>query len=280
MAGESLPPSLGGLEMAKLESIGSVGIFTKDLKKSKQFYTKTIGLKVREEDKKMGYISLGPTLGGGDAGLNLWEPAESWGPDMYKAGLKSIGGVAGIGYLTTDLKKTVDGLKKRGVEASIEENGTFGSFTDPDGNVLFIQQQPRPKAKKAGLQRLAFITVVSSDAPKTGEFLVKGLGMKRHKMTGEGGQDYTNYTVGAEGTSIMPFTPSKMQYTDPKDYETDMEHLGENTTISFVTKDIRGAQEALLARGVRFSQKAEKKEYGWSARILDPDDNVYELYQP
>src|SRR2546422_2586260 len=280
MAAERVPPFPGGFGMAKLESLSGVGIFTADLKKSKAFYTGKIGLKVREEDKKMGYIALGPTLGGPDAGLNLWQPVESWGPDRYQAGLKSIGGVAGIGFSTTDLKRTVDALKKRGVEASIEEGGNFGRFTDPDGNVLFIDQPARPKVRRAGLSRLAWITVVSSDTGKTGEFFVKGLGMRRNKMTGEGGQDYTNYRLSTEGTAIMPFTPSKMQYTDPKDYDADMAHIGENTAISFTTKDIHAVQEALLSRGVRFSQKAEKKEYGWSARILDPDNNAYQGYQP
>ena len=184
-----------------------------------------------------------------------------------------------IGFTTTDLKKTADALKRRGVKTEVQESGDFGSFTDPDGNVLFLEQPPRPKVRRAGIQRLSFITVVSRDAPKTGEFFTKALGMKRRKMTGEQGQDFTNYYLAAEGTAIMPFTPAKMQYENPSDYDADMAHIGENTTVGFSTRDIQAVQEALMAKGVRFSRKAEKKDWGWSARFLDPDDNIYSIMQ-
>ena len=267
--------------MAKLESLAGVGVYTRDQKKSKQFYIRTIGLKLREEHKKSGYVALGATKGGEDASLNLWEPNPKWGQERYEADLKSIGGVAGIGFSTTNLKGTVDALKRRGVTAEIQESmGDFGNFVDPDGNVIFISQPPRPKVRRVGLSRLDFITVASRDAKKTGEFFVKSLGMKRHKMTGDEGQDFTNYTVTSKGTAIMPFTPAKMQYTNPSNYDADMAHIGENTSIGFATRDIMGVQEALLAKGVRFSMKAEKRDWGgWLARFLDPDDNVYAIMQ-
>ena len=84
--------------MAKLESLAGVGVYTKDLKKSKQFYIRTIGLKLREEHKKSGYVALGATKGGEDASLNLWEPNPKWGQERYEADLKSIGGVAEVAF--------------------------------------------------------------------------------------------------------------------------------------------------------------------------------------
>src|SRR3972149_365733 len=122
--------------MPKLDSLGDVGVFTRDYAKAKRFYTRTIGLKVRSEDRKNGYIALGATKGGKDAALNLWQPVESWGPEMYETGLKQIGGVTGIGFSTTDLKRTTEQLRRRGVKVEFEgEAQDLARFTDPDGNV-------------------------------------------------------------------------------------------------------------------------------------------------
>ena len=65
--------------MARLESIENVGVFVKDLKKAKQFYTRKVGLVVRDEMPKFGYVALGATKGGADADLNVWQPVPSWG---------------------------------------------------------------------------------------------------------------------------------------------------------------------------------------------------------
>lgn len=267
--------------MPKLDSLSDVGIFTRDSKKAKAFYTKTIGLKVRSEDKKTGYIALGATKGGEDAALNLWQPAESWGPEMYAAGTKQIGTVTGVGFSTTDLKRTANQLKRRGVKVEMEgESADFARFSDPDGNVLFLQEPPRPKVRRAGLQRLEFVTVVSQDAAKAGLFFTKGLGMKGKKVQGTEGEGFTVYRLSPRGTSIMPFAPTREMYENPADYDADLAHLGENTSIGFATRDIQGVQQALLARGVRFSKKAEKQPWGgWSARFLDADDNIYSIVQ-
>ena len=267
--------------MPKLDSLGDVGIFTRDYAKAKRFYTRTIGLKVRSEDRKNGYIALGATKGGEDASLNLWQPAESWGPEMYEAGRKQIGTVTGVGFSTTDLNRTIEQLKRRGVKVEMEsESSLLARFWDPDGNVLFLQQPSRPKVRRAGLQRLEFVTVVSRDAAKGGLFFTKALGMRGKKTQGTEGEAFTVYRLSPKGTAIMPFAPTREMYDNPADYDADLAHLGENTSIGFATRDIQGVQEALIARGVRFSQKAEKQPWGgWSARFLDADDNVYSIVQ-
>jgi len=69
-------------------------------------------------------------------------------------------------------------------------------------------------------------------------------------------------------------------YTDPADYDADMSHIGEETSIGFTTPDIYGLQESLMAKGVRFKSKAEKKDWGGiQATFLDLDDNVYSVVQ-
>jgi uncharacterized glyoxalase superfamily protein PhnB len=69
-------------------------------------------------------------------------------------------------------------------------------------------------------------------------------------------------------------------YDNPADFDTDMAHIGEETGISFMTKDIYGLQEQLMAKGVRFRKKAEARPWGGvMAEFFDPDDNVYSIMQ-
>ncbi|MCI4371625.1 MAG: VOC family protein [Thermoplasmata archaeon] len=267
--------------MAKLE-LSSVGIFVKDLKAARAFYTRKVGLKVRDSDSKMGYLTLGATKGGEDASLNPWQPTPDWGAEMYESAKQRIGGVTGIGFLTTDLKRTVADLKKKGVKAAIDgDDETFGRFTDPDGNVFFLAQPAKPKIRRAGIAALAFVTVAAKDAKKSGEFFRKAFGMRaRRDRSGEGEEDFVSYQFSPKATSITPFTPTKTMYQNPSDYDADMAHIGEETGIGFVTKDIYGLQEQLLAKGVRFQKKAEARSWGGiQAEFFDPDENVYSIMQ-
>src|SRR6058998_2921370 len=159
-----------GTPMAKLQ-LTDVEIYVKDLKAARTFYTKKIGLKVRSSMPKWGYLALGATKGGEDAALTPWQPVPEWGKEMYESRLKMIGGVTGIGFITNDLKRTIADLKKKGTKTAVDgESQTFGRFTDPDGNVLFLAQPAKPKIRRAGVSLLGFVTVASRDSKKTGEF--------------------------------------------------------------------------------------------------------------
>lgn len=267
--------------MAKLE-LTTIGIDVKNLKAARTFYTRKIGLKVRESDPKWGYLALGATLHGDDAALNLWQPTPEWDQADYEARLKMIGGVTGIGFMTSDIKRTVEGLKKKGVKASLDrEDATFGRFTDPDGNVLFLSEPEKVKVHRAGLSALGFVTVVSRDAKKSGEFFRKALGLRARRVPGEEGEEgFIVYQHSPKATGIMPFTPTKEMYTNPADFDADMAHIGEETSIGFNTDDIYATQERLMARGVRFQKKAEARPWGGiQASFFDPDDNVYSVMQ-
>lgn len=266
--------------MANLEALTDVGVFVRDQKKAKEFYTKKLGLQVRSSMPEMGYLALGATKGGEDASLNLWVPTrETWGPD-YDATVKQIGVVTGIGFLTTNLEKTIADLKRRKVKVEgpgQEGEGRLASIYDPDGNVVFAYEPAKPKVRRTGLLSLDFVTIASRDATRTGEFLTKALGMRGKNLTGEGLREYR---LTPKGTALAPFAPNKEMYDDPTDYEEDMAHIGEDTSIMFSTEDIYTVQEKLMAKGVRFSRKAEKAEWGGiQAEFLDPDDNTYVLYQ-
>ena len=267
--------------MADLESLSDVGIFTRDWAKAKQFYVKKIGLKVRSEDKKFGYIALGATLNGKDASLNLWQPSPEWGLEQYEIGLRQVGTVTGIGFRTSDLGRTAAALKKRGVKVEIsdeQDEGKFGRFTDPDKNELFLEEPAKPKVRKAGVSKLDFVTVVSRDAKRAGQFFTKALGMGARRVPGQ--EQFVTYRLSPKGTAIMPFTPTREMYKDPSDYDADMGHLGEPTSIGFSTGKIQGLQEKLMGRGVRFTQKTKLEPYGMVARFLDLDDNEYTIIQP
>ena len=267
--------------MAKLQ-LTDIGVYVKDLKASRAFYSKKVGLKVRSYLPKWGYLALGATKGGEDASLNPWQPTPEWGQADYEARLKMIGGVTGIGFLTTDLKRTVADLKKKGVKAEVDnKDATFGRFTDLDGNVLFLTQPAKTKIHRAGLSSLAFVTVVSRDAKKSGEFFRKALGMRQRRVPGEEGEEgFVSYQFSPKGTGIMPFTPTKEMYDNPADYDSDMAHIGEDTSVGFTTTEIYRVQEQLMAKGVRFQKKAEARPWGGiQAKFFDPDDNFYTLVE-
>lgn len=265
--------------MVKLESLESVGFFVNDLKAAKRFFTRTIGLKVREEERKWGYLALGATKGGEDASLDPWQPSPEWGTEMYEFGRRQIGTVTGIGFRTNDFAGTLEMMRRRGVKVVVEgEAQDFARFKDSDGNAFFFSPAEKVKRKRAGLAALEWVTVVTRDAARSGEFFTKALGMRGRRIPGEEG--FIGYRLSTKGTSILPFAPTREMYPDPKDYDADMAHLGEDTAISFQTRDIYKLQEALMDRGVRFSEKAEKRDWGGiRARFLDPDDNVYSIIQ-
>ena len=264
--------------MAKLQ-LTDVEVYVKDLKTTRAFYTRKIGLKVRSSMPKWGYLALGATKGGQDAALTPWQPVPEWGKEMYESRLKMIGGITGIGFLTNDLKGTVADLKKKGVKAEVDrEESTFGRFSDPDGNVLFLAGPAKPKVRRKGLSAVSFVTVVSGDAKKSGDFFRKALGMRPRRVPGEEG--FIEYRLSPKGTSIMPFTPTNEMYDNPADYDSDMSHLGEETGIGFTTNAIYQVQEQLMAKGVRFQKKAEAQDWGGiRATFLDPDDNVYTIVE-
>ena len=265
--------------MAKLTRLDAVGIYTRNQKLSREFYTRKIGLKVRTSDSKFGYVQLGATKGGVDAGLDLWQPVPEWGEEMYQAGLKQVGTVTGIGFSTGNLEKTVRDLAQNGVKVETESEG-FARFWDPDQNALFLTEAERPKVRRAGIQKLEFVTVVTRDLSREVGFFTKSLGLKSRKVRGgEGEGDFVVCRVSPDQTSVMPFTPDREMYDDPSDYDADLAHVGEETSISFLADDVYAVQEKLLQKGVEFKAKAEKRDWGGvAARIYDPDRNSYMIY--
>jgi catechol 2,3-dioxygenase-like lactoylglutathione lyase family enzyme len=188
--------------------------------------------------------------------------------------------VTGIGFLTTQLEKTLNSLHRRKVRVEglwPEGDGRLVSVCDPDGNVVFVYEPPKPKARRVGLQAMDFVTIATRDHRAAGEFFTKVLWMRSKQSPGEPLREY-RLTTG--GTALLPFTPDKEVYDNPKEYVDDMAHIGEPTSIMFTTKDLLAIQEAMLAKGVSFRKKASAEpRRGLEAEFLDPDGNRYEIIQ-
>lgn len=266
--------------MPAIESLSHVGIFTRDQDRAKAFYTRRVGLKLREHKRVLGYLALGPTKAGEDASLNVWKPdPATWGAE-YAPSVGQIGQVTGIGFTTMNLDESVSALLSRNVRAEIlgEQAGErYARFFDADGNMLFLIEPPKPKVRRAGLAAMDFVTIVTRNVEMATEFFRSALGMRVRRSRKE---DYVECRLGPRGTALAPFTPRREDYYDSKNYNSVMAHLGENTWIFFTTHDILAAQERMLDLGVRFRRKAEPGAWaGMLAEFMDPDGNVYGLVQ-
>jgi catechol 2,3-dioxygenase-like lactoylglutathione lyase family enzyme len=264
--------------MAAIDRLLFVGFYVSDQRATREFFTKKIGLQVRAEQPKFGYLELAATARGPDAAIQPWQPSPQMG-EGYEAARQRIGEITGIGFSTNDLGKSVEAWRRRGVTVEVEEQedmGPFARFQDPDGNTFFATGPAKPRTRRAGIAAFSWVTVVSRDTKRGTGFYTNALGMKGGDVGG-----YTTYRLTAKGTGIMPFTPSAEMYADPSMVEKDLAHVGEDTAITFSTKDIRAAQDFLLSRGVRFQWKAAQRPWGgWTASFYDADDNVYWLLQP
>jgi len=136
----------------------------------------------------------------------------------------------------------------------------------------------KPRATRAGVIALELVTVVSRDAERAGRFFSNVVGMRRRRDPAEAG--FASYRLSSKGTAILPFTPNRRMYETAADYEADLGHIGENTAIGFTAGNLLELQEELMAKGVRFTQKAERRDWGrMQARFLESDDNVYSIQQ-
>lgn len=261
--------------MVKVKELSSVGIFVNNHKRARDFYTKKLGLKVVGGMADWGYVELAASQKAPGAVLNLWTPKD-WGMSAKEA-KKKVGVTTGVGFRTKNLDATVASLRRKGVKVDTwqEPSGyKMATVYDQDKNALFLTGPSRPRTKKAGIEALEFVTISSRNASKSGAFFSKALGMKK-----SGGR-MPFYRLSSAGTAVMPFTPSKDMYDDPKDYKSDMAAIGEDTAIMFETRDIYALEKRLLKQGVKFRSRAKEQDWGGiSANFFDPDRNEYMLYQ-
>jgi catechol 2,3-dioxygenase-like lactoylglutathione lyase family enzyme len=275
---------MGGSRLGQLEALSNVGVLTKDLRRAKQFYTRVMGLEVRDEQPAYGYISLGTSRFGEDASLMVLEPSlDAWG-DEYLEAMAHVGEVTGVDFRTPDLNATFKDLRSRGARAELYQgHGPDWVYVwDPDGNVIGIHEDPGATTKKPGLSVMDYVNVTVTDEARAGRFF-EDLGMKAISSRGWAYQQ-PQYRLSPAGTALVPFAPSPDMYegwADPSSLESDLGAIGGKTYLLLLTRDIPSAGADLKGKGIRFRGGARKAPWGgMEAEFCDPDGNIYSLWQP
>jgi catechol 2,3-dioxygenase len=118
--------------MIQARKLGHIVLKVRDAQASKDFYMKTLGLKLAHEDLERGTVFL--SFGEQHHDLALFEPASGAAPDRAQPGLHHSAWQLGS---FEELQAAYRELKAMGVavESTVEHNVTRSVyFPDPDGN--------------------------------------------------------------------------------------------------------------------------------------------------
>ena len=118
--------------MIQARRLGHVVLRVRDAQKSKDFYMRTLGLKLAHEDLTRGTVFL--SFGKEHHDLALFQPAKEPAADATHAGLHHVAWQLGS---FEELQAAYRELKAMGfaVESTVEHNVTRSVyFPDPDGN--------------------------------------------------------------------------------------------------------------------------------------------------
>jgi catechol-2,3-dioxygenase len=118
--------------MIQARKLGHIVLKVRDAAKSRDFYTRTLGLKVAHEDLERGAVFL--SFGEAHHDLALFQLASGAAPDAAQPGLHHMAWQLGS---VEELQAAYRELKALGVpiESTVEHNVTRSIyFPDPDGN--------------------------------------------------------------------------------------------------------------------------------------------------
>jgi catechol 2,3-dioxygenase len=118
--------------MIQARKLGHIVLKVRDAAKSRDFYTRTLGLKVAHEDLERGAVFL--SFGEAHHDLALFQLATGEAPDAAQPGLHHMAWQLGS---VEELQAAYRELKALGVpiESTVEHNVTRSIyFPDPDGN--------------------------------------------------------------------------------------------------------------------------------------------------
>jgi predicted enzyme related to lactoylglutathione lyase len=113
-------------------------VFVADLKKSLDFYTKTLEMEIDYTDEK----NWAQFKSGEDVSLAIEECDASY----TECGSKLVGRFVGVNLMVDNLQEQYDRLTKKSVEFTARPEkqpwgGTLAHFKDLDGNVLTLMQE-------------------------------------------------------------------------------------------------------------------------------------------
>lgn len=118
--------------------IGFVRVFVTDLKKSLEFYSKTLEMEIDYTDE----TNWAQFKSGEDVSLAI----EKCDADHVEHGSKLVGRFVGVTFIVDDIVETHKRLKNKGVKFTGEPEkqhwgGTLAHLSDPDGNILTLMQE-------------------------------------------------------------------------------------------------------------------------------------------
>lgn len=115
--------------------VAYVNVFVRDLARATEFYREKLGLQLQFSSAEHGYASLSA----GDIRLGIAVP----GPDQAEL----AGRHTGVGLEVADLQAEHARLSSLGVQFTMPPTrqpwgGFMALFSDPDGNVFYLDQVP------------------------------------------------------------------------------------------------------------------------------------------
>src|SRR3954452_18166887 len=128
-----------------IDGICTVSIFVSNQNRAKDFYTKVLGLELRQDSPlapgtDARWVSVAPK--GATTEAILYVPDENW--EHYR---QVVGKSQALTFNVTDMQALSQDLKAKGVkfvqEPDVQPWGTFAIIEDSEGNHLILVEQPK-----------------------------------------------------------------------------------------------------------------------------------------
>ena len=122
----------------------------------------------------------------------------------------------------------------------------------------------------AMLKGVKFVTIAVRDQDRALEFYTKKLGMRVITDSPfDGNQRWIELGIPRADTRIVLFTSPGFEPL-----------IGKFQNVTFEADDVEATAKELEARGVEFTQRPEKADWGTSAIFKDQDGNLFVLSTP
>jgi catechol 2,3-dioxygenase-like lactoylglutathione lyase family enzyme len=120
------------------------------------------------------------------------------------------------------------------------------------------------------IKAIKFVSIAVTDQDRALEFYTKKLGLRVITDSPfDGTQRWIELGIPRADTKVVLFTaPGHEQM------------IGKFQNITFMADDVEATAGELKARGVEFTQEAQKADWGTSAIFKDADGNVFVLSTP
>jgi len=120
-----------------IDKIGAIEVIVSNFDKAIEWYKNTLGARITEEYHEWKCVEL--LIGKSKIEIDLGQPDKSWGSTEYKKAKSRIGTCTGIIFETSDINKTYQELKSKGVKFTTPPNKRpwgeiTANFIDLDGN--------------------------------------------------------------------------------------------------------------------------------------------------